>query len=129
MIGTVLKIFFEGGHKNTKISHKTLSKDLPQINSIKKNDFTTRLIFTVLRSRSRIFYLYGDVTITGEGLQNSGLFSALRALEQGGIFIVQHLLGHKASVLLVLLEGQSHSVASYDIQGMLRTYSNPDPHG
>jgi hypothetical protein len=36
--------------------------------------------------------IYGDVTITGEGLQNSGLCSALRAFEQGGIFIVPHLL-------------------------------------
>jgi hypothetical protein len=33
---------------------------------------------------SRIFHLYGDVTmITGEGLQNLGLYSALRAFEHG----------------------------------------------
>jgi hypothetical protein len=38
------------------------------------------------------FHLYGDVTITGEGLQNLGLCSALRAFEQGGISIVPHLL-------------------------------------
>jgi hypothetical protein len=38
------------------------------------------------------FHLYGDVTIAGEGLQNLGLSSALRAFEQGGIFIVPHLL-------------------------------------
>jgi hypothetical protein len=31
-------------------------------------------------------------TIFGEGLQNLGLCSALRAFEQGGIFIVPHLL-------------------------------------
>jgi hypothetical protein len=42
-------------------------------------------------SRSRIFHLYGDVTIAGEGLQNLGLCSALKAFEQGGIFIVLHL--------------------------------------
>jgi hypothetical protein len=42
--------------------------------------------------RSRIFHLNGDVTIAGEGLQNLGLCSALRAFEQGGIFIVPHLL-------------------------------------
>jgi hypothetical protein len=30
--------------------------------------------------RSRIFHLYGDVTIAGEGLQNLGLCSALRGL-------------------------------------------------
>jgi hypothetical protein len=32
------------------------------------------------------------LTITGEGLQNLGLCSALRTFEQGGIFIVPHLL-------------------------------------
>jgi hypothetical protein len=36
--------------------------------------------------------IYGDVAIAGEGLQNSGLCSALRAFEQGGIFTVPHLL-------------------------------------
>jgi hypothetical protein len=41
---------------------------------------------------SRIFHLYGDVTITGEGLQNLGLCSALEAFEQGGIFMVPHRL-------------------------------------
>jgi hypothetical protein len=41
---------------------------------------------------SRIFHLHGDVTITGEGLQNLDLCSALRAFEQGGIFIAPHLL-------------------------------------
>jgi hypothetical protein len=39
-----------------------------------------------------LVHLYGDVTNTGEGLQNLGLCSALRAFEQGGIFIVPHLL-------------------------------------
>ena len=43
-------------------------------------------------SRSRIFHLYGDVTIASEGLQNLALCLALRASEQGGIFIVKHLL-------------------------------------
>jgi hypothetical protein len=68
-------------------------------------------------SCSRIFHLYGDVTITGEGLQNLGLCSALRAFEQGGIFIVSHLLWHGTSVFPVSSEGPPHSVASYDTQG------------
>jgi hypothetical protein len=51
-----------------------------------------RLIIYGSTSRSRIFHLNGDVTIAGEGLQNLGLCSALRAFEQGGIFIVPHLL-------------------------------------
>jgi hypothetical protein len=51
-----------------------------------------RLIIYCFTSRSRIFHLHGDVTITGEGLQTLGLCSALRTFEQGGIFIVPHLL-------------------------------------
>jgi hypothetical protein len=50
------------------------------------------LLIDCLTSHSRIFHLYVDVTIAGEGLQNLGLGSALRAFEQGGIFIVPHLL-------------------------------------
>jgi hypothetical protein len=53
---------------------------------------TIGLIIYGFTSRSRILHLYGDVTIAGEGLQNLGLCSALRAFEQGGIFIVPHLL-------------------------------------
>jgi hypothetical protein len=68
-------------------------------------------------SRSRIFHSYGDVTITGEGLQNLGLCSVLRAFEQGGIFIVPHLLWHGALVFPVSSEGPPHSVASYDTRG------------
>jgi hypothetical protein len=63
------------------------------------------------------FHLYGDVTIAGEGLQNLGLWSALRAFEQGGIFIVPHLLWHGTSVFPVSSEGPPHSVASYDTRG------------
>jgi hypothetical protein len=60
------------------------------------------------------FHLYGDVTIAGEGLQNLGLCSALWAIEQGGIFIVPHLLWHGTSVFPVLSKGPPHLVASYD---------------
>jgi hypothetical protein len=49
------------------------------------------LIDYCFTSRSRIFHLHGEVTIAGEELQNLGLCSALRAFEQGGIFIVPHL--------------------------------------
>jgi hypothetical protein len=48
--------------------------------------------FYSFTSRSSIFRVYGDVTIVGEGLKKLGLCSALRAFEQGGIFIVPHLL-------------------------------------
>jgi hypothetical protein len=49
-------------------------------------------IGVVLRPSQNFFTLYGDITVTSEGLQNLGLCSALRAFEQGGIFIVPHLL-------------------------------------
>jgi hypothetical protein len=75
-------------------------------------------LFTVLRSAQDYFtYKYGDVTTAGEGLQNLGLCSGLRAFEQGGIFIVPHLLWHGTSVFPVSPEGPPHSVASYDTQG------------
>jgi hypothetical protein len=51
-----------------------------------------KLIDYCFTPRSRIFHLYGDVTITGERLLNLGLCSALRTFEQGGIFIVPQLL-------------------------------------
>jgi hypothetical protein len=50
------------------------------------------LIIYGFTSRSRIFHLYGDVSITDEGQQNLGLCAALKAFEQGGIFIVPQLL-------------------------------------
>jgi hypothetical protein len=50
------------------------------------------MIIDSFTPRSRIFHLYGDVTIAGEGLQNLDLCPALRAFEQGEIFIVSHLL-------------------------------------
>jgi hypothetical protein len=75
------------------------------------------LIINSFTSRSRVFHLYGDVTFTGEGLQNLGLCSTLRAFEQGGIFIVPHLLWHWTSVFPVSSEGPRHSVVSYDTRG------------
>jgi hypothetical protein len=44
-------------------------------------------------------------------------------------FIMPHLLLHGTLAFLVSSEGLSHSVASYDTQGMWRICSNPDPHG
>jgi hypothetical protein len=70
------------------------------------------LIICCFTSRSRIFHLYGDITIAGEGLQNLGLCSALRAFEQGGI-----LLWHGTLVFPVSSEGPPHLVAFYDTHG------------
>jgi hypothetical protein len=80
------------------------------------NELIDWLIISCFTSRSRIFHLYRNVTIHGEGLQNLGLCSALRAFEQR-IFIVPHLLWHGTSVFPVSSEGPRHLVASYDKQG------------
>jgi hypothetical protein len=75
-------------------------------------------------------FSYGDVTIAGEGLQNLDLCSALRAFEQGGIFMVPHLLRDGASVFSVSSKGPPHSITSYDTRAWVwRINSNPDPHG
>jgi hypothetical protein len=47
----------------------------------------------------------------------------IRALEQGRIFIVPHLLWHGASVFPVSSDEPLHSVASYNTQGVWRFYS------
>jgi hypothetical protein len=64
-----------------------------------------------------MFYLYGDVTIAGEGLQNLGLCSALRVFQQGGILIVPHLQWRGTSVFPISSEGPLNSLASYDTHG------------
>jgi hypothetical protein len=66
----------------------------------------------------------------GEGLQNLGLCSALRASEQGGIFLMPHLLQHGILVFQVSSEGLPHSVTSLLTihMKMWRIYSNLDPH-
>lgn len=50
--------------------------------------------------------------------------------ELRGIFIVSHLLWYGASILAVLSKGPPppNLAVSYDKQGLLRAYSNPDPH-
>jgi hypothetical protein len=74
-------------------------------------------LFTVLRPAQELF-TYRDITIANEGLQNLGLCSTLRAFEQGGIFIVPHLLWHETSVFLAISsKGPPHSVTSYDTWG------------
>jgi hypothetical protein len=80
-------------------------------------DDVERLIVYSFTFCSRIFNLYGYVTITGEGLQNLDLCSALRAFEQGEIFIVPSPLWHGASVFTVSSESPPHLIASYDLQG------------
>jgi hypothetical protein len=80
-------------------------------------------LFTVLRPAQEYFTI-----IAGEGLQNLSLCSALRAFEQGGIFIVPHLLWHGTSVFPVSSEGPPQLVALTTRIGIQRTHSNPGPH-
>jgi hypothetical protein len=116
------------------------------------------MIIYCFTSRSIIFHWYGDVTITGEGLQNLGLCSALRAFEQEVIFIMPHLLWHRGSrffrshpkdrpiqssgacfinfakvyhilVQKLLKQQPVIQLLITTHNGMSRIYYNPDPHG
>jgi hypothetical protein len=72
------------------------------------------LVICCFTSGSRIFHWYGDVIITDEGLQNLDLCLELRDFEQGGIFIVPHLLWHRSSVFPISSEGPPHSVGDVE---------------
>jgi hypothetical protein len=109
LASNAFQITLHGRHVIVSSSTKDRETDI--------QDVVGWLVVYCFTSRSRIFHLYGDVTNAGEGLQNLGLCSALRAFEQGGIFIVPHLLRHGTSVFPVSSEGPPHFVASYDTQG------------
>jgi hypothetical protein len=62
-------------------------------------------MFNVCLSLHEQFFSYLEaVTIPGDRAANLGLCSALRAFEQGGVFIVRRLLRHGASVYTVSSE-------------------------
>ena len=48
-------------------------------------------------------------------------------IEQGGIFIVPHLLWHRTSVYTVSPEGPAQFVTLYNKPDVIRTYSFPNP--
>jgi hypothetical protein len=50
------------------------------------------LIITVLRPAEELFTYVETPPLPVKGCKNYGLCSALKAFEQGGIFIVPHLL-------------------------------------
>jgi hypothetical protein len=78
------------------------------VNALHKNFIFTSCLFVCLLIAARaIFQLSGGchhVTIAGDRAANFGLCSALMAFEQGGIFIVSHLLRHGTSVYTVSSE-------------------------
>ena len=87
----------------------------------------TDWLFTALRLK-RVFYVYGEVSITGKGLQNLCLCLALRAFEQDGNFIVPHLLWHRASVFHSHPKDMPIQSPLTTHKGMLRIDYYQDPH-
>jgi hypothetical protein len=61
----------------------------------------------------KIFQSYGNVTIAGEGLQNLGLCSAIKAFEQEEIFIMPHQLRHGVLVSPSHSKDRPYLIASY----------------
>jgi hypothetical protein len=70
---------------------------------------------------------YGDVTIAGEGLQNFGLCSVLRALEQGGIFKYHTCCETGPPFFRSHPEDRPIQSLRTTCIEMQRAYSNPDP--
>jgi hypothetical protein len=102
-------------HAVTELTQKNVIAQ-QKYNSNNWNRTTKHHCFT---SHSGIFqlHIWRRHHYTGKGLQHFGLCSALRAFEQGGVFIVPHLLWHRTSVFPVSSEGPLYPVASYDTQG------------
>jgi hypothetical protein len=73
---------------------------------------TDWLIIYCFTSCSRIFHLYGDFTITGDGHQTVAYDRRSGPLNREG-----SLSWHGASVFPVSSEGLFHSFASYDTKG------------
>jgi hypothetical protein len=121
---------YDGGHfllveeriRDHRSSASKLTNFLTQSHRSEQDSNWRGLDFTVLRSGQE-FSL--------EGQQNLGLCSALRAFEEGGIFILPHLLWHRPSDFLVSSKGSHRTIQSPLTTRMWirRIYSNPDPHG
>jgi hypothetical protein len=96
--------------KYTSVMHRSSSTRIKRIlgNGVHFTDLIRDWLFRVLRPAQEFLTYIGVVTIAGEGLQNFGLCSALRVFEQGGIFIVPHLMWHETLVLHFRLLLQNH---------------------
>jgi hypothetical protein len=110
--------------------YQTCHIKLPFIYKLIMNTNKRLINWLNFTSHLRIFHLYGDVTIAGEGLQNLGLCLVLRVFEQVGIFIVLHLLWHWTSVFPVSSDRPRRPIQSpYTThEGMSRIYFSPDPY-
>jgi hypothetical protein len=87
----------------------------------------SRLIIYCFTSRSTIFHIYGDVTITGEGLQNVGLCSALRAFQDGGILSCHTCCDMGLQFFRSYPKDRPIKSPLTTHKGMQRTYSTPHP--
>jgi hypothetical protein len=76
-------------------------------------------------SHSRIFHLLKTSPLSVKGCKILAHARRPRAFEQGGIFIVPHLLWHGTSVFPVSSEGPPHSVASYDTRRGVKDLFSP----
>jgi hypothetical protein len=77
-----------------------------------------------ITSRSWIVHLYGDVTTANEGLQNLGLRSALRAVEQDGKGCLHHATRTDTKPRFFWFHPKKHPLPTH--KGLLGTYSNPE---
>jgi hypothetical protein len=62
------------------------------VTQVKLGALTQNWIFKNFFTQVYLWRLHPDFTIADEGLQTLGICSVPRAFEQGGIFIVSHLL-------------------------------------
>jgi hypothetical protein len=89
------------------------------------------LIIYCFTSRSRIFHLYKDVTITGEGLQNLDLKYARRSrpLSREGSLSCHTYFDTRTRFFRSHSKDRPIQSPFTTHMGMRRIYSNPDPHG
>jgi hypothetical protein len=117
-----------GGKFMTDVLYVTAIRRLYMTMNMFEDWLIDRSIIYGFMSRSRIFHLYGEVTIACEGLQNLGLCSALRAFELGGSLLchtccdtgpqlfrslltfVRHTRGCGGSILTRILKGPHRSM-------------------
>jgi hypothetical protein len=85
------------------------------------------LVIYGFTSRSRIFHLYGDVTIAGEGLQNLGL--PLAPLSREGSLSCHTCCDTGPRFFRSLPKDRPIQSPFTTQEGVWRIYSNPDPHG
>jgi hypothetical protein len=103
-------------------------KGIYTIYVLRRNLFIWWLNIHCFTSRLRFSHSYGDPTIASEGLHNLGQCSALRPLRGEGSLSCHTCCDTGASVFLFHQKDRPIWSQLPTPKGMLRTYSNPDPH-